>query len=86
MRVTQGLGVNNKFHGLSSSGVHHSFLFDQGSPNNTKLQHHQANQNGAIGRYFVKMKLYLTMLFILLISLAANSTLIRYSKTVKNYQ
>ena len=56
--------LNNKFHGLSPSGSHHSLLFDQGFPNNAQLQLHLADQN-AIYQYFVSMRLYLAMMFIL---------------------
>ena len=44
-----------------------SLLFDQGFPNNTWLQRHLANRN-AIWQYFVSMRLYLAMLFILSIT------------------
>ena len=37
--------LNNKFHGLSPSGGHHSLLFDKGFPNNVRLQCHLANRN-----------------------------------------
>ena len=37
--------LNNKFHGLSPSGGHHSLLFDRGLPTNAKLQHHLADRN-----------------------------------------
>ena len=50
--------LNNKSHGLSPSGGHHSILFDQVFPNNAQLQRHLANQN-AIWWYFVSMRLYL---------------------------
>ena len=50
------------------SGGHHSLLFDQGFPNNSQLQPHLANRN-TIWQYFVSMRLYLAMLFILLIQL-----------------
>ena len=53
---------------MSLSGSHHSLLFDQGFPNNTQLQRHIAGRN-AIWRYFVSMRLYLVMLFILSITL-----------------
>ena len=42
--------LNNKFYGLSPSGSHHSLLFDQEFPNNSRVQHHLANRN-AIWRY-----------------------------------
>ena len=45
--------LNNKFHGLSPSGGHHSLLFDQGLPSNERL--HTGNWN-AIWRYFVSMR------------------------------
>ena len=64
--------INNKFHGLSPSGGHHSLLFDQGFPNNAWLQHHLSDRN-TIWRYFVLMRLYLAMLFILSILLCLNS-------------
>ena len=56
--------LNNKFHGLSPPGGQHSLLFDQGFPNNARLQRHLANWN-AIWWYFVLMRLYLAMLLIL---------------------
>ena len=34
--------LNNKFHGLCPSGGLHSLLFDQGFPDNTRLQRHLA--------------------------------------------
>ena len=37
--------LHNKFHELSPSGGHHSLLFDQGFPNNARLQRHLANRN-----------------------------------------
>ena len=37
--------LNNKFHGLSPYGSHHSLLFDQGLLNNIQLQRHLANRN-----------------------------------------
>ena len=46
--------LNNKLHGLSPSGGHHSLLFDQGFPNQAGLQ---GNQN-AIWQYFVLIRLY----------------------------
>ena len=49
---------------MSPSGGHHSLLFDQGFPNKVGLQCHLADRN-AIWRYFVSMRLYLAMLFIL---------------------
>ena len=56
--------LNNKFHWLSPSCGHHSLLFDQRFSNKAQLQRHLANRN-AIWRYFVSMRLYLAMLFIL---------------------
>ena len=37
--------LNNNFHGLSPYGGHHSLLFDQGFPNNPRLQRHLADWN-----------------------------------------
>ena len=54
--------LNNKFHGLSVG--HHSLLLDQGFANNAWLQRNLADRN-AIWGYFVSMRLYLAMLFIL---------------------
>ena len=56
--------LNNNIHGLSPSVGHHSLLFDQGFPNNARIQHHLADWN-AIWQYFVLMRLYQAMLFIL---------------------
>ena len=56
--------LNNKFHELSPSASHHSLLFDQGLPSNAQLQRHLADRN-AIRWYFVSVRLYLAMLFIL---------------------
>ena len=63
--------LNNKLHGLSHSGGHHSLLFDQEFPKNAQLQRHLANRN-TIWRYFVSMRFYLAMLFILSIEILEN--------------
>ena len=67
--------LNNKFHGLSPFGGH-SLLYDQGFPNNVRLQRLLADWN-AIWWYFVSMRLYLAMLFIL--SIVENNQLHRRS-------
>ena len=63
--------LNKKFHGLSPSGGHHTLLFDQGFPSNGQLQRHLTDWN-AIWQYFVSMRLYLAMLFILSIHTLLN--------------
>ena len=56
--------------------------FDQGFPNNARLQRHLADRN-AIWRYFVSMRLYLAMLFILSItSLDEEAKISKKSKNV----
>ena len=43
--------LNNNIHGLSPSVGHHSLLFDQGFPNNARIQRHLADW-WAIWQYF----------------------------------
>ena len=59
--------VEKTLHSASKQQIsccHQSLLFDQGFPNNARLQHQLADQN-TIWRYLVSIRLYLTMLFIL---------------------
>ena len=53
--------LNNKFLGLSPSGGHHSLLFDQ---RGSQILH-AYSAIWPIRQYFVSMRLYPTMLFIL---------------------